>query len=243
MFCHFRNAMRLALAALEACLREERWDPWKRRGRGLQMSRRTGVGYRLQVKWGKGDWRGGEYSRTPNTCQILGSENIPLEACRSGDVLIMLLLRQEIWKRSMWDYLCLVRVICLLQTNSRIPPHYRPTSSLNKSTTASCAVGAHCQLTILSWWLRIFQWAMTLCIVVILWSWTRVSSSKLELAKQRKRLRRILRGTKVSVFSWYESSKNCVNTTSACKKIILLSKFIISSSARSIHDIVQLYLA
>ena len=237
MFCHFRNAMRLALAALEACLREERWDPWKRRGRGLQMSRRTGVGYRLQVKWGKGDWRGGEYSRTPNTCQILGSENIPLEACRSGDVLIMLLLRQ----REACEITCvwLGLFVCYGQTAE----FRRTTSSLNKSTTASCAVGAHCQLTILSWWLRIFQWAMTLCIVVILWSWTRVSSSKLELAKQRKRLRRILRGTKVSVFSWYESSKNCVNTTSACKKIILLSKFIISSSARSIHDIVQLYLA
>ena len=34
---HFRNAMRLALAALEACLRDERWvgmgvKPWKKEG-------------------------------------------------------------------------------------------------------------------------------------------------------------------------------------------------------------------
>jgi hypothetical protein len=50
--------MRLALAALEACLRDERWvgmggEAMKKRGRGrthLQLSRRTGVGHHLQVK-------------------------------------------------------------------------------------------------------------------------------------------------------------------------------------------------
>ena len=95
MFCHFQNAMWLALAALEAYLQDERWVGmgWSHgKGEGrmhLQMSRCTGVGYCLQVKLHIGlwqtytAWQGWEYylmsckiitvSRTPNTCQILGS--------------------------------------------------------------------------------------------------------------------------------------------------------------------------